>query len=480
MFSAGVLLCLTLLTPQDVAGDLRRAFRPAKEAGVDMGPRLTAVEAAIGTRDEAAARALVDVWVQLEKELLVFLEKHREHVLRGFRDKGQEARPGVDARRELPLVLKSAIEGLSSSEALEPLVERALEDRRLDLSIRLTLAKHAGVVADPAKMLKRAAKMRKPEDRMVALAFAEALGPAAMPLASYAVDGLTSPLAVVREAAVDALVAMEAPSGIEPLVARLSEEHGRTRQRMVSALQVLTGQRISGSQEAWRRWLEREGAPYVGGERELGLGDPLDSEDAGGPTYHGLPLDGAGILFVIDVSKSMNRTMTKPSKPTKDPALSRMGRAKEELISALGKLRPGQRFDVVAFGGKLERFGEELTEADEKTVAGAQTWVRELGLSLGTRMHDALELAFHAAGQVPGAGLYDSTVDTVFLLTDGRPIVGGKADRGDAIRTAVQRWNLRGRVVLHTIGLGDDLPKNFLKALAADNGGRFVHEVSDG
>ena len=66
----------------------------------------------------------------------------------------------------------------------------------------------------------------------------------------------------------------------------------------------------------------------------------------------------------------------------------------------------------------------------------------------------------------------------MFVLTDGQPYVGGKADSKPRILAAVDRWNLLDQVRIHVIGVGDSIPRKFLRDLATRNGGKFVHEKS--
>ena len=80
-------------------------------------------------------------------------------------------------------------------------------------------------------------------------------------------------------------------------------------------------------------------------------------------------------------------------------------------------------------------------------------------------------------------GFHEIAFDTMFVLTDGVPTVstapglpGIVLDSTDAILAAARRWNLLDRVVIHSIGLGDEFAGPFLQGLAESNGGRFVKE----
>jgi len=474
---AALLTLLLVLPSGDFAKELRRVFRPTREPAAVHKHRARALAEAPDGLDGADLQAIVDAYDQLEKELAPLEAKHQEFLERGMRDKNREPRPDVDSLREL---MESAAELLRTVD--DPalglgLCEQAVAGKRLPLQLRLVLAEAGHLLRgeDVTDLVKRARKARGAEDRLTALVLAAALGRSGAGLADLAIEALDDENDLLRAAAIDALVATAAPEGLAPLIDRLQQETGRVKPRITAGLQVLTGARIHGSPTSWRRWLEEEGGPFLAGERTLGHGDPVTPNVEVGGSYYGLPLEGDSLLFVIDISNSMSAPLRKPKEGT-PPGESRMARAKAELLQALGHLKPSQRFGVLAFGGTLERFSDTLVPADEKHLAEARSWVEGLGMNLGTRVHDALQLAFVDAGRSRGDALFDPAVETLFLLTDGRPIAAGKSDKGSAILRAARRFNLRRHVVIHTIGLGNDVPKGFLKNLAADHGGRFVHE----
>ena len=67
---------------------------------------------------------------------------------------------------------------------------------------------------------------------------------------------------------------------------------------------------------------------------------------------------------------------------------------------------------------------------------------------------------------------FKNKVDTIFFLSDGDPTVGKLVDKAD-IRRAVVRVNEVRKVTLHTIAIGD-FQKDFMNALAEENGGVYV------
>ena len=471
---------------QDDAGlrGFRRAFRPARRPGEVHELRAAAIDALAGEQLPAVARELIDAYVQLEKEAGKPAERHRNALTRAQKDTGAALRPEIDGLRELQDRLLAALAQLDQPAAAAYALERVLEQDRLPLTLRLGVAPLAGRLGDAAHDPLSAAlgQRRRPATLATALVGTRALGPAGAPLGELALAALAHRDAAVREAAADALAALLIPTSIEPLVARLDREQGRTRRRMADALQVITRRRIGPSPAAWRSWLEGEGGPYVAGEVELGGGHP-DGRLSEAARYHSIPLEGEAVLFLIDRSRSMSKRMQEPPKGGGEKEVSRelrFDRARAELIRALESLSPRQAFGLIGFAGSMERFSAELLPATPRNVEAAVEWVGELSLALGTNIYGALELAFLAAGRGVEDELYETEVETIFLLTDGRPYVATGPDDPERILSGVRRWNPLGRVIVHAIGLGDGVPLAFLGGLARENGGRFVLETLDG
>ncbi|MCP3917170.1 MAG: VWA domain-containing protein [bacterium] len=447
--------------------DVKRAFRPVRDVADAFAPRRAALESLRSSDSPEVVDVLVDAYQQVEKEALEAEEPRRAYLRRGFRDKHLEPRPGLDDARSLHDEILSQLAGLERPDTVEALVARGLEERRLPVTLRASLVARAGAPAQPVVVAAQRAK--KSEDVFVALTALAATGPEARDGGGRVADWLAHDDALIRETAIRAAVALRSPLVIEPLVQRLEEEPLRARGRIAAALKQLTGAGIGPSPAGWRQWLEREGAAFTSGERPLGAGVDVNAAKAAraaGPQYYGIPLDGESILFVFDRSKSMQKKI--------DAGATRFAAAKAELVRALGQLRAGVRFNILAFGGTLDGFSEEMTAADPETVATAQVWVEALDMNLGTRLYDALDQAFVIGGRPTLDRYYDPALDTICVLTDGAPIVNGKSDSKERILSAVARWNLGRRVVIHVVGVGR-LPK-YMRRLAEDNGGRFVRK----
>jgi hypothetical protein len=284
------------------------------------------------------------------------------------------------------------------------------------------------------------------------------------------------------------LTALAVPESLAPQVEALVRERGRPRRQVARSLENLSRAKIGAAPDAWRRWLAAEGAPFLRGEVALGGGEPAEVIEAS-ERYHSLPLDGEAIVFVIDQSRSMDEPLAgggrrgrgrgPDERPPDDQGgqETRMQRAKTELSSVLGRLPPEATFNVIAFAGSTRCFSEEMRPAAPDVVAEAQAWVQDLDMGNSTGIYDALDLAFRIAGRTPEDGFWPSGVDTVYLLTDGRPMFErNEGDDTDRIRADVRRWNALDRIVLNTIGMGQ-VPLDFMRSLAEENGGQFAHET---
>ena len=210
---------------------------------------------------------------------------------------------------------------------------------------------------------------------------------------------------------------------------------------------------------------------------------------------------GRSILYVFDNSLSMKAKVgkavagqkAKDKAPTTGPKRkTRWDVCREELATGLRGLRPDQKFNLVSFANKARCFSADMQFATEQNVESAIDWITSLKLELQTNVFDALELGFQIAGRGSEDRYYASDVDTMFFLSDGAPTIPNRTQSGmtrddaDRILDAVLRWNVLGRIKIHSVGLGLQKRKNdrnpkgrlwpmiFLKKLAEQNGGRYV------
>lgn len=394
--------------------------------------------------------------------------------------------------REVEAALGRGLQDMRDEASLEWLADNVLGAKKLPLSLRLLAAQSAGPLGPKLapRFTKALADEQQPEEVVVLLAAVNACGRAAQACAPAVIRLLAHADANVREQAAAALARIASPVGIEALVLRLAHETGHTRRRMAIALEVLTARNLGESAGAWKAWFTKEGAPYVAGEVELGVGrsnlaatlsvaEALRVDPRYAQSFFGIPQDGHSVVYVIDCSGSMVLSLSAPAyvdgKELDAGRESRIAATKATLIEVLGKLEKRDRFNLICFNDVVRAYSPKMLDAATDEVRRAQTWVAGLGASNATNLHDALQEAFRLAGRGAFDRYYESAIDTIFLLTDGTPTTNdGQPDSSERILAAARAWNPQRHVVIHTIGIGKGWNTGFLQQLADEHGGRFV------
>lgn len=187
------------------------------------------------------------------------------------------------------------------------------------------------------------------------------------------------------------------------------------------------------------------------------------AEDAGlsresrpsGPTtkvslFGSAEAEGRSFVFLIDRSQSMG-----------GEGLGAIAEAAKELASAVSRLSDQHTFQVIAYNQKpFYLTDKELIPASDTNKQQLLEFVKNLP-ALGATEH---EMGIWAALKLKP--------DVIFIFTDGGdPYLNAGQLR--AIREAA-----RGRTAIHAIHFGSGSlaePEHFLKSLAGQNGGSYVH-----
>ncbi len=152
------------------------------------------------------------------------------------------------------------------------------------------------------------------------------------------------------------------------------------------------------------------------------------------------------LTLVVDVSGSMSGT--------------KLEQAKAALEQALGTLRSGDRFRLIAFSSALRRFREDFVAANRDNLTAAREFVDGLGAEGGTNIAGALDAAL-------GADSDPERLAIVLFVTDGLPSVGEQAPD----RIAEQAAGRIGRSRIFTVGIGPDVNTYLLDRLASQGRG---------
>lgn len=493
--------------PEDAAERFRRAF--AEKAPAPADERAEAARALGEEASRSAAELLCGGYASVAARL---------DDLSARRTKGREELTrllgghGTDGTTPVPAEVLARIQELKAGE--ESLREQDEREREVLAALRRALARCAGGKA-AGWLAGEAARPSSPRDLRVALLgiLGEAGVEAALPqvraalrdrdpavreaaLAAFArlrardaeaasvlAAGLGDERWTVRLAAARRLAELATPEAVDLLVPHLAREEGKPRSDVAALLRGLTGQRFGPEPEGWAAWWREHRAEFASGERTLTPGAPGPAAGGEGPegsaNYYGITVESLRILFVIDISGSMERP---GGGEEEGPA--KVDAAKKELLRCIRTLGPASAFTVFSFRDTVDKWKPALVKADDAAKQGVARWVEGLVAANSTNTYAALEEALKASSANPvhdmGPG-YAMAADTIFLLTDGAPTTpGGKLRDGKGnpewlrVLEAVRGWNRGKRVAIHAIGIGREANAEFLGTLARENGGTYV------
>lgn len=132
--------------------------------------------------------------------------------------------------------------------------------------------------------------------------------------------------------------------------------------------------------------------------------------------------------------------------------------AKREVAGALEGLTDGQNFGIVYFEDTPHVWKDELVAATESVRKEAAKFIKKVEGGGGTGIKQAIEMAF---GFQP---------ETVILVTDGEPTDASP----DEILLRITELNPDKAVTVHSVGVGEDHDKDFMRAVAEQNGGKYL------
>lgn len=246
-------------------------------------------------------------------------------------------------------------------------------------------------------------------------------------------------------------------------------------------------------------------------------------------SFYGLKTRSTRLVFLLDRTGSMEAPGSEPERPPfklppeatgseKEPPQERAAReecvkivkkwqaitaktrievAKKEIILTIAVLRPSVHFNVVWYESVPSPWKQELVPATWTNKLDALQSADKITASGGTNIWDAVETAYkmlelpqpkQAVSPVvldKKASYATSTngVDTIFLMTDGKPNQG-RINTPDDILSELKKVNRLRKVTIHTICVGDIPPTGptpdspdpaFLKKISDQNNGDFVH-----
>ncbi len=499
---APLALLFVLLLPapaadDEIVADFKKYFKQYKDTA-------TRVEAVLSLEDvdsPAVIDALIPVLKLVEEPDVVraavrVLSKFKSDAPRAALFAALEAQKDEAVRSGL---LQAATAGkyTGASEALKKL----LVDKSPDLRRRAIEALVASADATAADAIVPLCNDTDPAPRCAAL---EGLAALKSPsVVKPAIASLAHDVWQVRVSAITALKKVRSRDAIEPLIARLALEEGRLQVDVGDALNEITGRSFGTRLEMWQQfWGAYKDRFQIPTDEELAKLRAKQKEEAAkykpekaGTSYHGIETPSRRIMFVIDVSGSMENLVVEKERFEDGgyPSFLRIDICKTELVRTIESLEPYVEFNVIAFATAVRPWKKDLVKANVVNKSAAVDWVRKLealggaskedlaqaGLTSSANLEAGKTNTFGALSTALGAGgrgtkdkAYECVIDTIFFLSDGRPTVGDYVDPQDVARE-IRELNKLRKVVIHTIAIGE-FQKDFMKLLAEENGGIFV------
>ena len=318
-----------------------------------------------------------------------------------------------------------------------------------------------------AFVLRRAASSHQ-ETRLLALG-SLALAPKNPQALAAVLTSLRHRSPEVRRAALRALHAFRHVSIVPALISRIAREKDRALRSDSHELLVrLTGLDMGLSSADWEKWWQEEGESYE-----------LDAENHGRTSvrtadlnYFGIEVSSSRIAFLVDASKSMqgpirgrrkragkDKDSDKDKEEDQPAAPSKIDVLKKELTGILSQLPETTSVNIIYFHRGAFAWKNKLHPLRGKGRAAAIAFVEGLQLAGKTAIYDALELA-----------LEDQRVETIYFLSDGRP-VGGKISDPQRILDEVRAKNRLRGAKIHCLSFGKET--EFTRKLAAENNGTY-------
>ncbi len=289
----------------------------------------------------------------------------------------------------------------------------------------------------------------------------------------------------VQVAALNALAAIGGKDGIESIIALMEKADGRIRKECGLALGMITGEKLGNDAAAWRRWWAEKGGAWDGPKQA----EEPPSGDPGGTTvtFYGIPVESKRLVFVLDISGSMSQPadveqQVSSGGPGEDPppksGSNKLDVAKYELKKCIRKLDAKAQFNMIFYANTPEKWKANLVVASPANKAAAIAFIEDLKPTSMTNIYDSLEMAFNMAMNGHGNVVYSDknyrqSVDTIYLMSDGAPNMGQITDTSE-ILAKIREMNRLRKIIIHTIGVGREQVEGFMRALAEENGGKFV------
>jgi hypothetical protein len=505
-----VILCTALSGQTDpdrveAVKDFQRYFRKFKEEA----QQIEAVMTLKGNECPEAAEELL----KLLKHPVLAVQQSAFTVLASYQD-AATFQPWIDSMAALKddeqraMLIK--VFGRSRLRAALPAVVEAAASPKSSPTVRFEAARALAKIGD-AGIAPAVAQLLADADPLVRMAAADCVGELKLgALGKQLVPLLDDAEWQVQTAAVTALGIVRPQEAVQPLI-DLMRKAGRLQTECSEALFRITGMDFGVDPDRWQdQWRKLMSIPgwRIPTEEELAKKaesrakyNELYGKTEGRNTFAGIPTTSTRVLFIIDVSGSMDDLVVEREKFQGYRDFKKFTVVRTELLRTLDTLTQDTLFDIVWFATGLDAWKRKLVPANVINREAAKSFVERLkplggtddqelaaagltgltNLSAGkTNTLKALLYAFGIDPENPPKATVTggdrvsikNKLDTVYFLSDGRPSIGKIVDTIEILKE-VRRYNEVFKIVIHAIAIGE-FQKEFMRDLASQNGGVFV------
>jgi hypothetical protein len=252
---------------------------------------------------------------------------------------------------------------------------------------------------------------------------------------------------------------MEHPDAIEFLAELAQRLDGQLRFLVDKLLEEVTVDHFHGDQKRYEQFRQPKPAEAPVGRSGIFKAANFEPESLQRmrlkpQQYYGIDIHARRLMFIIDHSGSMKDYWG---------GMTRLERAKAELTRAILELPGEAEFAIVFYHTSVRFWQNELVPATEENKREAVDFIRRLGYGDKTNTYGALRFALE----------FDDELESVFLLTDGKPTIGEIIAK-PAIVTDILHRNRFRHLNFNTIGIAvDGSTRGFLETLAKESDGEF-------
>ncbi|MFH1231052.1 MAG: HEAT repeat domain-containing protein [Planctomycetota bacterium] len=318
--------------------------------------------------------------------------------------------------------------------------------------------------------LEEALKDPLPEIRIVAIETLTKYSMDKMLVLKAASNLLSDKNQVVRISAVQSLKEIREKDSVRALIEHLPGASSRLRYDIIRALKDLTGQPFGFDSKTWLNWYEANKDKI----EITPIKQPFDLKSLKGlsetiPTFFDIPILAKNIIFIIDFSGSMKYD----AEGEANKGERKIDIALKELSETLKSLSAETKFNIIILSTEATRYNKRKVS---KTMLSATDGNKKIALDFVKSLWDRLEDIKRGRGDHYDAlieALSEPEIDTIFLLSDGKPTYGTYIHNENIIEN-ISAYNRFRKAVINTIMTGKKgTSRELMKKLAEISNGIY-------